>query len=227
MSERPLLLGHRGARSFKLIPENTIPSFEVALAHGCDGFEFDVRLTADRRAVIHHEPKVRKVLIAKSKGDELSHLPRLQEVLERFREGAFLDIELKVAGLEKITAELIRKYPSRDGFVVSSFLPEVLEKMHVEDPSIPLGLICETKKELARWRDLAIVYVILHHRLASRSLIHEVKSAGRRTFVWTVNSQRDMRRQAAWGVDGIISDKTELLCETFARTTFSYSTEKD
>ncbi len=43
---KPLLLGHRGAKSYA--PENTIEAFELALQHGCDGFEFDVRLTRGR-----------------------------------------------------------------------------------------------------------------------------------------------------------------------------------
>ena len=55
---RPLLLGHRGARALKSIPENTIASFDRALADGCDGFEFDVRLTADEEPVVCHDPKV-------------------------------------------------------------------------------------------------------------------------------------------------------------------------
>ena len=47
MAIRPLLLGHRGARAEKSISENTLASFDLALAQGCDGFEFDVRLAAD------------------------------------------------------------------------------------------------------------------------------------------------------------------------------------
>ena len=59
---RPLLLGHRGARGLKSIPENTLAAFDRALADGCDGFEFDVRLTADGQAVVHHDPKTGDLL---------------------------------------------------------------------------------------------------------------------------------------------------------------------
>ncbi len=38
MATRPLLLGHRGARSEKSPPENTFAAFDFALASGCDGF---------------------------------------------------------------------------------------------------------------------------------------------------------------------------------------------
>ena len=51
-----LLLGHRG--SLRHAPENTLESFEIALEHGCDGFELDVRLTVDRHAAVFHDPAV-------------------------------------------------------------------------------------------------------------------------------------------------------------------------
>src|SRR5580704_17755565 len=112
MNGRPLRLGHRGARATKSIPENTIESFDQALADGCDGFEFDVRLTADRRAVIHHDeisrdPKRGRIQIALARGEELAELPQLRDVFERYHQNAFLDIELKDSGLEGTTAELL------------------------------------------------------------------------------------------------------------------------
>ena len=48
MAHLPLLLGHRGAVCSLGVPENTFASFDLALEHGCGGFEFDVRLTAVR-----------------------------------------------------------------------------------------------------------------------------------------------------------------------------------
>ena len=53
MAHHPLLLGHRGMRGSPEVKENTIEAFDLALQHGCHGFEFDVRLTGDRRAVIN------------------------------------------------------------------------------------------------------------------------------------------------------------------------------
>ncbi len=46
--------GHRGARG--LAPENTLASFQRALADGADTLELDVLLTADGVAVVHHDP---------------------------------------------------------------------------------------------------------------------------------------------------------------------------
>jgi glycerophosphoryl diester phosphodiesterase len=211
LNARPLLLGHRGARSLKSIPENTMASFDQALADGCDGFEFDVRLSADGEAVVCHDPQTGGIEIARASGEQLAALPQLQDVLARYQTRAFLDVELKVLGLEKITAALLRKSPPRRGFVVSSFLPEVLRAFQAEDSAIPLGLICETKDELSLWRKLPIEYVIPHHKLADAALIRKIRTAGKRMFVWTVNAPADLRRFAESGVDGIISDDTGLL----------------
>src|SRR5208337_3331811 len=137
----PLLLGHRGARACRHIPENTLASFELCLQHGCDGFEFDVRRSADGQAVIRHDATIAGVKIENAAAKSLP-LPTVEEVLRQFADRAFLDIEFKVA----------------DG--------ELVELVH---------------------------------------------AAGKRIMVWTVNRAERMREFAAWGVDAIISDDTELL----------------
>ncbi|MGC1220522.1 MAG: glycerophosphodiester phosphodiesterase, partial [Candidatus Sulfotelmatobacter sp.] len=72
MAIRPLLLGHRGARAEKSIPENTLASFDLTLAQGCDGFEFDVRLTADGHAVVCHDATAHGLKIAESPAEALA-----------------------------------------------------------------------------------------------------------------------------------------------------------
>jgi glycerophosphoryl diester phosphodiesterase len=216
MANRPLLLGHRGARADKGIPENTVASFDRALADGCDGFEFDVRLTADGEAVVCHDAKLGRMKVEWSTAKELTHLPRLQDVLSRYRD-SFLDIELKVKGLERITADLFLRHKPRRGFVVSSFVPGILKGVQAQDKTIPLGLICETATQLRLWTELSLAYVIPHYDLVDADLIRKIKGAGKKIIVWTINAAADMQRFAEWGVDGIISDDTKLLCQTLAK----------
>jgi glycerophosphoryl diester phosphodiesterase len=216
METRPLLLGHRGARAEKSIPENTLASFDLALAQGCDGFEFDVRLTADGQAVICHDAAIHGLEIARSSAQELT-LPLLGQVLARYQSIAFLDIELKVPGLEKITADLLQNLTPARGFVLSSFLPEVLQAIQALDSSVPLGLICETGDQLSHWTQLPVTYVIPHYKLVRSSLISQIKAAKKKIFVWTVNVPADMKRLSKWGVDGIISDNPKQLALALGR----------
>lgn len=218
METGPLLLGHRGARFDKTVLENTLAAFDFALAQGCDGFEFDVRLTADGQAVICHDEIVRpqRWKIAARPARDLRR-PTLEEVLSRYKDAAFLDIELKVQGLEKTTAALLKQYPPARGFVVSSFLPEVLKKVRDLDPAVPLGLICETREQFARWRELPVDYVIPHYGLVTQQLVSELKAAEKKILVWTVNLPSEMERLARWGVNGIVSDHPAQLAATFGR----------
>ena len=225
-SARPLLLGHRGARANKSIPENTFASFDQALADGCDGFEFDVRRTADGEAVVCHDVKIGAVDIGLAVGREAKGLPRLEQVLKRYGRDTFLDIELKVAGLEKQVANLLQRYKIRRGFVVSSFLPEVLRGVHRADPGLPLGLICETRAQLKLWRTLPVEYVIVRYSLTGQLLIREIHREGKKVVVWTVNNRIQMKKFAEWGVDGIISDETRVLQRTLGQANLSKCRER-
>jgi glycerophosphoryl diester phosphodiesterase len=53
-SPRILVHGHRGARARR--PENTLPAFEYAIAHGVDALEMDMAVTKDGVIVISHDP---------------------------------------------------------------------------------------------------------------------------------------------------------------------------
>lgn len=232
-TERPLLLGHRGAR-LPHIPENTFAAFDHAMKAGCDGFEFDVRSTRDGQLAVVHDGRLCGMSVARSPYAELqqrwerrvaprlpltqrrslSHeqlaLPSLPEVLQRYGDSAFLDVELKVEGLEDAVLQALRRHPPQR-FVVSSFLPPVLRSLAAKDAQLPLGLICESSRQLAQWPRLPVSFVIPHCRLASKELIADLHQAGKKVIVWTVNRETEARQFAAWGVDGIVSDDPEML----------------
>jgi len=206
----PLLLRHRGARASHHVPENTLAAYDLCLEHGCDGFEFDVRLSADGQEVICHDATIGRMKIENT-ASNLLELPALEEVLRQFAHRAFLDIELKVAGLEQQTVSILQKYVPQKEFVVSSFIPDVLTAIHNLDPAIPLGYLCETRGRLRGWSESPAKWIIPRCDLASRELIGTIHKAGKKSMLWTVNLEERMREFAEWGVDAIISDETELL----------------
>jgi len=210
---RPLLLGHRGARATRSITENTIASFDLALAHGCDGFEFDVRRTSDGRAVICHDPAVQGVEIARAGPGDLTGLSELEQILMRYAATAFLDIELKVAGLERSLLKSLRSHPPQKGYVVTSFLKEVLYALRGLDEYIPLGFLCETRAQLGSWNELPVQYILPHQTLIDIDLIRMCHGSGRKVIPWTVNHKESMLQFRDIGVDGLISDDTETLAQ--------------
>lgn len=214
-----LLLGHRGSRCDRSVRENTFGAFDLALEHGCDGFEFDVRLSSDGVPVVCHDAKFKGLSISRTAASRLQELPTLEAVLQRYCSRAFLDIELKVSGIERHLLRLLSTHPPKKGFVVSSFLPRVLLELRSLDTAVPLALICENTRQLQRWRDLPIEIVIAHQSLVTRSLSRDVHEAGKSLWAWTVNRASTMARLAEWGVDGIISDRTNVLSQVYRKTT--------
>src|SRR5436305_9522701 len=113
-TNRILLLGHRGARRYA--PENTLTAFDLALEHGADGFEFDVRCTRNSHAIICHNARLNRLSVRRHTFKQLqasfTHAdhspPCLEDVLERFARTAFLNIEIKVRGMEKAVVRAVK-----------------------------------------------------------------------------------------------------------------------
>lgn len=218
MPAQLLLLGHRGARRYA--PENTIASFDLALDHGADGFEFDVRCTRDRQTILCHDPKLNRLTLRRhtlaqlraSCDSERETPPCLEDVLERYRDN-FLNIEVKVRGIEAIVVKAVRRARPRQYFI-SSFLPSVVRRLHALDGSMVLGVLAQTRWQLRRWRMLPVSYVVPHYRLLTKRLVQKLHEADKKVVTWTVNDPRQMLRAADLGVDAIISDDTRLLTQT-------------
>ena len=121
-----LIIGHRGAAG--LAPENTLPSFQRALALQCEAVELDVHRVEDTLVVIH-DHKLDRTTNTKGRVSELSledltaidagdgaPIPTLTQVLSLAREYAgdqyqiLVNIELKGAGTAELTASVIRAH---------------------------------------------------------------------------------------------------------------------
>ncbi len=231
---RPLLLGHRGCR-LRGIPENTFAAFDHALAAGCDGFEFDVRLTRDAKAICLHDDSLGKTLIQDASYEELCKnylkdigvgdptsmdhlLPCLPDVLKRYGRSAFLNIELKVQGLERSVLELLQAKQSLKNYFISSFVPEVIcdiaELSSQSAGEVQLGYLFDNVTGLHDWPYMPGPWVVPRFDLVTQALVDSVHESGRKIMVWTVNRSAEMLRMKDFDVDGLISDDPGLLCRT-------------
>jgi len=67
----PLVIAHRGACGYR--PENTLESFELGIAQGADGLEFDLVTTMDQQLIIRHENSLSKTTDISSRADFLKY----------------------------------------------------------------------------------------------------------------------------------------------------------
>ncbi len=73
-----LLIGHRGASGEA--PENTLAAFELALAEGADGIEFDVHLSSDGVPVVIHDARLERT--TNGSGSVIEHTLRSLRCLD-------------------------------------------------------------------------------------------------------------------------------------------------
>lgn len=64
------LVGHRGLKS--LAPENTIPSFQLAIDYALDGIEVDVWMSRDGELVLIHDETVDRTCEGSGKVTEMT-----------------------------------------------------------------------------------------------------------------------------------------------------------
>ena len=64
-SKRPLVIAHRGYCQFA--PENTLPSFSMAMAAGADLVELDYHHTKDGKLIVIHDPELDRTTDATNK----------------------------------------------------------------------------------------------------------------------------------------------------------------
>ena len=78
------IFAHRGGM-ITSPPGNTVLAFKKAIELGADGFECDLRLTKDKEPIIHHSPKLSKLLWQDIKKED-PNIPHLFDLLDFLKE---------------------------------------------------------------------------------------------------------------------------------------------
>ena len=218
--QQATIIGHRGAHGH---PENTIPSFELALDLGADGVELDVRRSGDGQLIVVHSSVAGSLAVKSNPFNRFRKLadgyeiPLFEDVLKTLSGRTFLDIELKEPGFEEQAIDLIKQHADSRQVMNSGFHTVMLNKVYDLLPGIRLGFIYNRTQDEALRHNSPIDVVIPQFRLASRELIEEVHEEDLQVFAWTVNDEAEMRRLLSLGVDGIITDKPGMLAKVLAR----------
>ncbi|MFL5608453.1 MAG: glycerophosphodiester phosphodiesterase [Gemmatimonadaceae bacterium] len=204
----------------RLAPENTLPSFSLALEAGADGLELDVHATRDGVVVIHHDPALRDgTVIADTTFAELRPhevapgvaVPTLAELCELVAGRAELCVEVKGAGIEQLVLDALSDYEGP--LAIHSFDHALIRRIRALDPNVRLGILFDdAPTEVARQMEATgATDVWPQWTLVEPALVAAVHAAGGRVIPWTVNDTRHARALAAIGVDALCGDDVNLL----------------
>jgi glycerophosphoryl diester phosphodiesterase len=206
-----ILLGHRGAP--QQAPENTLESFHKAIEAGAAGFEFDVRRSQDGALVVIHDSRTHgRLSVARSSSAALG-LPLLEDVLRTFHT-AWLDIEIKVPGIERQVLETAHRHLDPSRFVITSFRAASVREIKRLSPATPAGwLFKRTLLTLPRWISSPekfglppLEYLCPHHSVLTRHLVKLARPRGLGLITWTVNTPAAFRRVRERGADVVITN---------------------
>jgi glycerophosphoryl diester phosphodiesterase len=216
---RTLRLAHRG--DWRRFPENSLAALLAALEiPGCDGIEFDVRLSRDGVPVLSHDETLTRVLGVRRRvnaltGSQLEELgvPMLEATLAAVPRRAFLDVELKgVHGRATVDVLTGGRGPGLARAVVSSFEPASLAVVGRLAPAWPRWLNADDLEPstLARASELGCTGVSVQWRAIDRRGIARARAAELDVAAWTVRRRPTYRRLARLGVVAICAEGNPL-----------------
>jgi glycerophosphoryl diester phosphodiesterase len=230
----PLAFAHRGGASEA--PENTMPAFEQAVRLGYTYLETDAHVTADGVLIAFHDDRLDRVTdgtgviadlpwatVQQAKVDGREPIPRLEDLL-----AAWPDVRINIdpkhdRAAEPLAAAIVRT-GSVDRVCVGAFSDKRIAKVKVlTGPGLctsmgPLevarlvsasrggpgvrGVRSPCAQVPARHGRVPVVtprFVATAHRL------------GVQVHVWTIDDPTEMARLLDLGVDGIMTDRPQVL----------------
>jgi glycerophosphoryl diester phosphodiesterase len=220
---RTRVLAHRGGPK----PDGTILAGERSIALGVEILEMDVRLTKDGHAVILHDATVDRTTNGKGPvaGMTLEELKRLDagegqrvstvaELLAAIRGRAWVTLELKVVAAADKVVEAIRAADAFAWAVVRSPDLERLGALKKAEPRLLTGAMAPWPPDVDRLRALGLAaYTPSSNAKLTREEVARIQAAGIAVWATLCNDPAEMRRLAALGVDGIITDDPARLID--------------
>jgi glycerophosphoryl diester phosphodiesterase len=242
-SPAPRVIAHRGLATGGAL-ENSLAAFDAALAAGADYLETDAHATADGHAVLLHDPGLRRIAqldvsvasltLAQLRaiGPIGEQICTLVDALQTFPSARF-NIDVKSAPAAVAVARAVRDANALERVLIASFRAarrrSALTLMGdvATSASAPqvvggvlgarLGLRGLARAALRHVDAVQIPDKVLGMRTTTPRMVKALHEAGVEVHIWTVNDPGDMRRLLSAGVDGIVSDRCDLLAEEVRR----------
>ena len=164
-------IAHRGASAY--YPENTLPSFEGAIAMGADMVELDVQLTSDKEVVVFHDEKLSRCTDGRGriadhtlaqlkkldagiwydKSFQNTRIPTLAEVLGVCKNKIAVNIEIKTeavskmffGGIEEKCLKIVEQSGMNGHVVFSSFDRRAIMHLKQIDNNVAAAVLFEKK----------------------------------------------------------------------------------
>ena len=245
---RPRIFAHRGLTfqsGKQVVDENTIDSFDLALAAGADYLETDLQLSKDGIPVLFHDSDLSRLVGSKKLISNLTlyelkrirlpfggEIPTLQEALEKFPSAKF-NLDFKTPSTESPGMAVIAATAAFERVLVSSFSESSRIRALAHSP-VNLASSAGSSKVLASYtfarlgltKQLASSLETVHALQIPTKMygidfthprfVEAVLNQDKEIHYWTINDPNEMVSLFAIGAHGIVTDRTDIATKVFS-----------
>jgi glycerophosphoryl diester phosphodiesterase len=227
----PLVIAHRGDSSNAL--ENSLEAVRLALSVPVDMIEIDIRRCRDNGLYIMHDRMTgrtaeKNVDIERASSGQLNGIklkngepvPSLASVLDLVAGACALNLELKSAGAGLLTAQHIRASGYKGSVLLSSFKVDEVRAVRTVMPALPTSMIFDvfTLHHVKSYAARGYKVISLRKKTVNEKLIVACHEQGIKVYVWTVDEEDEIWKFISWGVDGLYSNKPDVLKKLLERS---------
>lgn len=232
-SDTPITISHRGVNA-KSGVQNTIESLKNTSRLHPDFIEIDIHETKDHQFVLMHDENLKNLtgvdkaphqltlkqltkLTAHENGSsaKIASLDDYMDAAEKLKQPLLIEFKTTKYDDPKVVERFNAKYGQRilkNHDQVHSLDYDAVEKLKELNPKLTVGYILPFNF-IGVPQSSADFYTMEYSTL-NNSFLLTAELTGRKVYAWTVNSDDAMARLNFMGVDGIITDKLELLQKT-------------
>lgn len=240
----PIAFAHRGGAKYppNLGIENSAAAFRNAAALGFSYFETDVRASSDGIVYAFHDEDLERVagtpgVLHSFSSDELENariggrepVPRLRDLLAEHGQGRF-NIDVKDHRTVGPVVAVVRELAAQDRVCFASFSHRRIRQLRALAPEIatsfsPYEVACLRLGRSRRVRSVGVrgggACVQVPPRrgpfpLVTRRLVADAHALGVPVHVWTIDDPDEMTALLDLGVDGVMSDRIDVLAAVVA-----------
>jgi len=229
----PIPFAHRGGASD--VPENTMPAFQYAVDLGYRYVETDVQVTSDGVLVAFHDNDLRRTCGRPGRISELpwsdvstarvsgeAPIPLMEDLLGTWPE-LRINIDCKSDAAVDALVSCLRRTNSLDRVLLGSFSDARLRRLRKElgdGVCTSLGPVGVASLRFGRPRHVEAMAAQVPVKqgpltVTNRAFVERAHALGLAVHVWTIDDADEIRRLLDLGVDGIMTDRPEVLRTVF------------
>jgi len=218
-----LKIGHRGAKAYE--PENTLRSFKKALDLGANAIEIDARLTKDGELVCLHDKKLERTTNGKGLVNERTlkeikkldagkgeKVPTVEEALRFIDKKAKVLIDLRNDEAVDKVLKILKKTGLIEKTILISSKADILKHVKEIEPNIETGMwYVKHQNPLKTALEIKLNYLKPIWFSCHSEIIKKAHENGIKVLTWVVNEKSKVQELVKKGVDGIVTDKPDIL----------------